>query len=256
MTMRMIRWAPTLATVTVLLTASCGSKDGAGDERAAFSLEAALVVGGQECQRSDGCQSGVCTEGRCTPLRDANQAWMEHRVAARSRAASAGTPGLSDKLLETWVPRFEKEKPYARGRFAGLLGALGDPRFVPVLRTWAESPQVRVRIRATLALGALGDVGSFDSVLGLLDHRSEAVVLLAADAMVKYSRDGATRKRAVAALLGLLQHDGYRVRQRAVRRLGDVSKPPPAVGRALEAIVAADEDGFLHQDALRSLDRN
>ncbi len=242
------------AVVVLALLVGCAQKKSSDPTRTPIErLERALLGPGDECRRGSDCDSGVCVDGFCTPLVDAGQTWMERATGASVAALIEEDPAVRDLLLTELAVRFESEDPFTRGRFAGLLGAVGDPKAIPLLTDWAKSPVERVAVRSTLALGRLKDEAAFDRVLALLDHRSESVSLDALDAFVGY------RDRFEADVLDVLTERlgdrRPRVRQRAIRLLGEVGTPRKDVFEALQAIGDDPGDGHLHYDVRRALTR-
>ncbi len=239
----------------LLMSISCGSQDATQLETPPLDLKQLLALGPASadtpCDSSHECASGVCT-GFCVGLADAGQTWMESEIAAQIRSEARRRPAILDELAAA-IPALEQEDPFRRGRVAGMLGMLGDPRFIPVLDAWSQSPIERVRVRALLALGRLGHLDSFDTVRALLQHRSESIRLEATEVVRVYATRKSTQDVATATLVELLQNDSYRVRQRAIRMLGTLETQPPAAIEALGAVVTADEDGYLRYDALRAL---
>ena len=248
------RIVTTLLCLSVACVAGCVTEDVPQTSAdPAATLSEILLGADGECVISNDCASGVCTVGYCTALVDAGQTWMEREMAQRVRELIARHPEVRD-LLKTTAQRLAPDDPFLVGRFAGFLGALGDRELAEVLFGWTESPSERVRVRAWLALGELGEGRALDAVVGLTRHRSEAVVLTAEDALGSYlGGSGPTRDRVSRVLVGLLGAESHRVRQRAVRVLARIDAPAPWITSAIPARADAEEDGFLRWDAARAL---
>ena len=236
----------------LMVFSGCPEKEAAPEKpsKSAKELLAEALVGpGDECKAHGDCASDVCQDGFCSALSEASQPWMEARIARKLR----NTPGAVEALLNTWIARFESEDPFARGRLAGMLGHLNDERALPVLRAWAKSPIERLRVRATLALARMGDDATWPAVEELLDHRSESVALDAADTLITYGRGGAHQDDALGLLVELADDPRYRMRQSAVRAIGEIGRRTPRVVALLEELSDADADGYLAHDARRAL---
>ena len=243
------------AMLAITWLGGCDKDESATDGQLAAptDLESVLFGRGGECAEHADCPAGVCGDGFCVTLENANQAWMEPLIAARVQAALAAHPSLVDALL-TQAQRFEESDPFVRGRFASMLGLLGDPRFKPLLERWAKSAIERVRVRAHLALARLGEPASLGEGGDYLAHRSEGVALDAADALGGYF-GGENAKVAVQYLLAYLQDERYRIRQRCVRMLGISGSENPKVHAALRALLEDEGEGYLRNDLRRALTR-
>jgi len=249
-------WISGLAALVAVSTGCRSSAPEVEKRSVEERLRGAIVGPGAECKRSSDCDSGVCSDSFCTPLIDAGQRWMELATAEKVRALIAEDARIVDLLHTEIAPELEGQDPYVRARFATLLGGLEDARFTPLLQKWAKDPVERVRVSAVLALGYARTDAGYDGVLELLDHRSDVVVLATVDTLGRYTSTS-VRDDAIAELIDLLEHDDYRVRQRAVRWLGDAKAATPKVIAALRAILETDGDGYLRYDvqsALHALD--
>lgn len=80
--------------------------------------------------------------------------------------------GSLSRILQSPDASSDDRAAAARG-----LGALGDPRAVPVLRALLEEPTVELRAAAIQGLGQLGDTGCADYFIALLRSQGEASVV-------------------------------------------------------------------------------
>ncbi|MFT5430297.1 MAG: hypothetical protein ACI9OJ_000970 [Myxococcota bacterium] len=217
-------------------------------------LATILTGPGDECQRSSECPSRVCKLGFCSTAIDASETWMEHVMGARIAELAKADPSLIDALIADFLPAVERDDSFVRGRVAGILGAVGDARVIPILVEWTQSDIERIAVRAWLALGRLGHEPAWDALLELMTHRSAGARLDAVDALGRMTRLNPTAEH-VETLVALMDHADYRVRQRTIASLGGLplSARTTSATQALQSVLDSDSDGYLQYDATRAL---
>jgi hypothetical protein len=214
------------------------------------TLKLIMLGPGSDCSRGADCPSGVCKLGFCATVIDASETWMEQVMAGRLKALLDANPDVKAGMLSEFVPAVEQEDSFVRGRFAGVLGAMGDPDFLPVLRDWSASETERIRVRAQLARLRLADATMLKDAAKLLEHRSAGVRLEATDALGEMAK---TSEGAATLLVQQLERGDDRVRHRAIVALGALEQLPAGARPLLEAVLKSESEGHLHHDAMKAL---
>lgn len=109
--------------------------------------------------------------------------------------------------------------PEIRGAAAVSLGDLGDPKYIPSLKSFVENPgEVKeVRMYSAFALGKSGDKKSLTILMPIIENETEDInVRLWAIAGLGYIKDPSVTEK----LITLVKVDNVRIRLEAVKALG------------------------------------
>ncbi len=245
-----------LALLTLALSIAsfaCTASSRQSTEPPSVGRRVALILGGSEfteCKTAADCDSGLCAARQCLSLAQVRETWMEGQVARALKGILAEHPGAIDDVVARVEELLDSDEPYLMGHVAGMLGQLGEARFVPRLTRLLSDASEVVRTRAALALLRLGDPVAVADADGLLTHRSESVALDALEAVVAAAGAGFSARVLVRAL----EAERPRLRERAVALVRAGRIDSAELRAALQAILERPSEGHLHHDVRRTLE--